>query len=218
LATQWRKLDEGGVDDILEWCESVSEPWLVILDTLAGVRPERQARDTTYEEGDYRALLNIHKFANEHGFAAMALHHTRKMEADDPLDTISGTLGLVGCADTALVLARTPQGTTLYARGRDIEEQEHAVSFNSETCRWTVLGEATEVRRSETRNLIIDVLAKATDPLTPEQIAAATGVKRNTVDQRLYHMVKDGEAIKVSSGRYAHPTKAAEFMASKRKV
>jgi hypothetical protein len=29
------------------------------------------------------------------------------------------------------------------------------------------------------------------------------------VDQRLYKMVKDGEVIQVSRGRYAHPDKAA---------
>jgi len=43
----------------------------------------------------------------------------RKMEADDPFDTISGTLGQIGCADTGLILARGSQGTSLYVRGRD---------------------------------------------------------------------------------------------------
>ena len=60
-------------------------------------------------------------------------------------------MGQVGCADTGIVLARGPQGATLYARGRDIEEVEHAVLFSGDTCRWTILGEAAEVRRSETR-------------------------------------------------------------------
>jgi RecA-family ATPase len=217
LATQWRRLDDGGAEDIIDWHSSVPEPRLVILDTLVGVRPERQSRDTTYE-GDYRALINVHKIANEKGFAVLALTHTRKMEAEDPLDTISGTLGLVGCADTGLVLARTPQGTTLYVRGRDVEEHEHAVTFNSETCRWAVLGEASEVRRSETRRTIIEVLADATEALSPEQIAVATDIKRNAVDQRLYRMVKDGEAVKVGSGRYVHPNKAVEFAARKAKA
>jgi hypothetical protein len=164
-------------------------------------------RDTLYEN-DYRALLAIHRLAAQRGLGAMALHHTRKLEADDPLDTISGSLGLVGCADTALVLARAPRGTTLYVRGRDIEEREHAVSFSSEACRWTVLGDAAEVQRSETRSTILEVLGAATESLSPEQIGVATGLKRNTVDQRLYRMVKSGEVIQYGRGRYAHPDKA----------
>src|SRR5262249_23670701 len=47
LATKWRRLNEGGVDDIADWAQSVKTPRLVVLDTLAGVRPERAARDTT---------------------------------------------------------------------------------------------------------------------------------------------------------------------------
>ena len=44
LATQWRRLDEGGVEDIADWAQGVDAPRLVILDTLAGIRPKRDAR------------------------------------------------------------------------------------------------------------------------------------------------------------------------------
>jgi hypothetical protein len=207
LATQWRRLDQGGVEDIKAWCSTVEKPRLVLLDTLAGVRPPREKTDSLYD-GDYKALRAIHQLANDRGMAAVALHHTRKMEADDPIDTISGTLGIAGAADTCLVLSRTPKGTTLYVRGRDVEEKEHAVVFNGETCRWSLLGDAVEVHRSETRKSILEVLAEATEALSPEQIAAATGIKRNAVDQRLYKMLKDGEVVQIGRGRYAHPDKA----------
>jgi len=210
LATSWRRLDDGGVDDIADWSASVSQPRLVVLDTLAGVRPERQQRDTTYD-GDYKALIEVHKLANERGFAAVALHHTRKMEAEDPLDTVSGTLGLVGCADTVLVLTKTPQGASLYVRGRDIEEAEHAVSFNKDTCRWSILGEAAEVRRSDTRNKILSTLADADELMSPDEIARAIGIKRNAIDQQLLKMVKGAEVVAVSRGRYAHPLKAHKY-------
>jgi RecA-family ATPase len=36
LATQWRRLDAGGVADAKEWAASVKEPRLIIFDTLAG--------------------------------------------------------------------------------------------------------------------------------------------------------------------------------------
>jgi hypothetical protein len=203
LTTQWRRLDAGGAADIKDWAQSVAKPRLVILDTLAGVRPDRNSRDTLYD-GDYRALRELHAWSNEIGIAVLVLTHTRKMEADDPIDTISGSLGLAGCADTSAILARTQKGTTLYLRGRDVEEQEYAVLFNAETCRWTIQGDAAEVQRSYARGQILTALTEATDLMTPVDLTAVTGLTRNIVDQRLHHMVRDGEIIKVSRGRYAH--------------
>ncbi len=217
LATKWRRLDEGGVDDIKSWCDSVAQPRLVLLDTLAGVRATRNQSDTLYES-DYRALLDVHRLAGERDLSVTALHHTRKMEAEDPLDTISGSLGLVGCADTALILARTPRGSTLYVRGRDVEECEHAVTFNSDTCRWTVLGDAAEVHRSESRSLILKALLDATAPMSPEEISIATGIKRNNVDQLLYKMVKDSEVAQIERGRYCHPNNAEMMTPHKTRV
>lgn len=181
-------------------------PRLILLDTLAGVRPARSGTDTLYE-GDYKALRAIHGFANEWGIGAVALHHTRKMDADDPVDTISGSLGLAGAADTCLILARGPKGTTLYIRGRDIEECEKAVSFGTESCRWTLLGEAADVQWTDTKSKILAVLVAARDLMGPADIASVTGVARNTVDVTLHRLAADGEVVQVSRGRYAHPSK-----------
>ena len=150
VATKWRRLDVGGVADIAEWCGGVPEPRLVVLDTLAGIRPARSNAEAMYD-GDYKALLAVHHMASERRIAVLVLHHTRKLEADDPLDAISGTLGLAGCADGALVINRTAQGTSLYTRGRDIEERDSAISFDKTTCRWSILGDAAEVHRSDGR-------------------------------------------------------------------
>jgi hypothetical protein len=204
LTTRWRRLDAGGIADIKEWAKSAANPRLIILDTLAGVRPERNSRDTLYD-GDYKALRELHDWANELGIAVLVLHHTRKMEADDPIDTISGSLGLAGCADTSAILSRGGKGTTLYIRGRDVEEQEHAVAFNPETCRWTILGDAAAVQHNLTRGRLSDWLSEeATEPASPADLTAATGIVRNNVDQTLHRMVREGEIIKVSRGRYVH--------------
>ena len=125
----------------------------------------------------------------------LVLHHTRKAEADDPLDTISGTLGLVGCADTALVLARASGGTTLYVRGRDLEEREDAIVFDRERCIWTIQGEAAEVRQSDTRKAILAVLARSHEPLGPKDIADEIGLHHDNVRQTLRRMTSDGEVF-----------------------
>jgi hypothetical protein len=58
----------------------------------------------------------------------------------DPFDAVSGTTGLTAAPDTVLILSRSSQGTTLYARGRDIEEIDMAASFDSVTGQWVTLG------------------------------------------------------------------------------
>lgn len=205
LTTGWRRLDKGGVSDIAEWIKQADSPRLVFLDTLASVKPIRVNGSNSYQD-DYGALEDLHRLANDIGIGVGLLHHQRKNEADDPLDTISGTLGLAGCVDTAIILAGSSQGMTLYVRGRDIEEAEHAVTFDKVTCRWTVKGNAAEVRMSETRRRILEVVGGAKpEAMGPSDIAAATGIDVNTVKQRLFHMTTDGDVVKQSTGRYVHP-------------
>ena len=202
LANSWQRLDKGGVDDIRQWIEHTDNPRLVILDTLAGVKPIRTREGYTE---DYESLAALHRLANEKGVSIIVLHHTRKMEAEDPVDTVSGTLGLAGCADSVLVLARSSQGTTLYVRGRDIEEAEHAVSFEKAGCRWTILGDASEVHRSNERGRILAALAEAKEALTPQDIVASTGMSPTNVWQMLHRMAVDGDIVKVGRGKYRHP-------------
>jgi hypothetical protein len=97
------------------------------------------------------------------GIAVVLVTHTRKMEAEDPLEAISGTNGVTGAADAVLVLNRDAKGTTLYGRGRDIEEIETAMRFDGG--RWSVLGDADEVRKSDERRKIVAALKEAGDEL-----------------------------------------------------
>ena len=203
LTTRWLRLDKGGVRDIADWIKSVPQPRLVILDTLASVKP---IRTTSGYAEDYESLTHLHQLANDVGVAILVLHHQRKSEAEDPLDTISGTLGLAGCVDTPIILSGSSQGMTLYVRGRDIEEAEHAIAFDKETCRWTIKGDAAEVHRSDTRNKILEVL-KGVKPKTmgPSDIAAAAGLKDSVVKVQLGRMLAANEVIKTRHGEYAHP-------------
>jgi hypothetical protein len=126
------------------------------------------------------------------------------MPADDPFDTVSGSTGLTGAADTVLVLARDPQGgTTLYGRGRDIEEIETAVKFDKVDGSWTILGAASEVRRSDERSEILRALRQAKEAMTPREIADVTGQSYDSVRQTLTRMWKADEVQRESRGRYS---------------
>jgi hypothetical protein len=211
LATNWRRLDNGGVDDVAAWADSVSNPRLVVLDTLAGARPQRNAGEQLYDS-DYKALVGLQKLAGEKHFATLVLHHTRKMEADDPLDTVSGTLGLTGCADTVMVINRTTAGTTLYVRGRDIEEGEYAIAFDKSTCRWQLMGDASEVHLSDANRKILEILLAASGPMRPDTIASLVKLPRERVDTYIGRLVYSGQVIRIARGEYIHAQRSDLLM------
>ena len=112
---------------------------------------------------------------------------------------------MTGGADAGLILDRNSQGTTLYVRGRDIDEKESAVTFDKLTCRWRVLGEASEVRRSDERKKILDFLKGASEPLGPRQIAAGIEMPVKNVDRLLSKLVTAGEVEKAGRGGTSTP-------------
>jgi hypothetical protein len=201
LTTQWRRANEGGLADIEEWCGSVLAPRLVVIDTLEKIRPP--GGSGPLYSADYLAITGLHRIASEKGLAIVVVHHDRKADGEDPFDTVSGTLGLVGAADTVLLLKRRPTGTVLYARGRDIEESETAVQFNKANCKWTMLGPAAEVHRSNERSRVLETLAEAGRPLPIKEIQTRADLpSRNATDTLLFRMVEAGEIRRVAKGVY----------------
>lgn len=206
-ATEWPRAGDGGVEEIRRWCESTENVRLVVVDVLAAFRDPKKGQQSPYE-ADYEAIRELQEVASDLNIAIVVIHHMRKAAADfDPFDTVSGTLGLSGAADSVMILNRDGQGTTLYARGRDIETVEDAVSFNAETCRWTIQGAAEDIRRSDERGSILSVLIDADEPMTVSELAAGTEMSRNSVDQLLFKMSRAGEVKKVGRGLYLHPSK-----------
>ena len=184
----WRRADQGGLEDIEAWCRSVPKPVLVVVDTLERIRKPANGKSPLYS-ADYEAITGLQKIAIEYGIAIIVLHHDRKSDADDAFDTVSGTLGLTGAADTILIIKRRPNGVVLYARGRDIEESETAMQFEKATCRWSILGAASEVHRSNERARVIAALKAAGQPLSVREIIAdAELLNRNAADILLSKM------------------------------
>ena len=130
------RIDTGLLAELDKWRLNCSNPRLVIIDVFLKVRPPRKKGEDAYA-ADYEAVTPLQRYASEHRLAIVLVTHTRKMEAEDPLEAISGTNGVTGAADAVLVLARGTKGTTLYGRGRDIEEIETAMRFDGG--RWSIL-------------------------------------------------------------------------------
>jgi DNA polymerase I-like protein with 3'-5' exonuclease and polymerase domains/RecA-family ATPase len=202
FACQMNRLAEGGLDQIKRWIKNAACPRLIIIDTLKMVRTPAR-KDQSYYEADYDSVRELRDLAAEHAIAIVIVHHLRKAESDDPFDTVSGTLGLTGAVDTIMLIWREGGGVTLSAKGRDVEEITKAVMFDKETCTWVVLGNADEVRRSTERETILTALAEAKgEPLSPHQIAAATGMRPVNVRKLMQSMKADGMIKAAKYGKY----------------
>jgi hypothetical protein len=203
FCTQWPSLDEGAVEHVEAWIASVQRPAMVVVDVLAKVRPAANGRDSQYD-ADYRTLTGLQELAGKHGLAIVAVHHTRKMEADDPFDSVSGTRGLTGAADTVMVLKRDSGSgrSVLYGRGRDIEEIETAFEFDRDRASWSIVGQVQELAKTDNRQEIIDVLRDSTEPLSPREISDLTGQTYDGVRRTLTRMFKDQEVEKAGRGQY----------------
>jgi len=207
LHTEWKRFDQGGLEDIEEWIRSVTDPRLIWIDTLVKVRPQARKNEAAYD-GDYRAMAGLQTLAGKYpGLGIVVCHHLRKASSeDDAFDDVNGTLGLTGAADTIIVMKRHSGMVKVFVRGRDIEEGEFAAEFNRNTYRWRLMGNAAEVFRSKERQGILAALREAARPMSVSEIMAATERRdRKATDMLLYKMEKDGEVVRAKRGRWRHP-------------
>jgi len=209
---EWPQLDHGGVEALDSWLQAHPETRLVVLDTLKKIRP-RDGQSRSVYDLDYEALEPLVGLAAAHGVAILVVHHLRKLEAGDPLDMISGSTGLTGGVDGALVLKRDrgKQDATLMVDGRDIEEpSELALRWDADIASWSLMGDAEEYRMSEERRDIVNLLRRVGEPLGPKEIAQMLGRNYGAVRVMLSEMVKDGLLASPSRGKYI-PTNNANI-------
>lgn len=140
-------LDNGLIEQLEQFITTHPDTALIVIDTLQKVRGANQAKESGYA-GDYREAGALKSFADKHGISLLLVHHLRKMGDDDPYNRISGTNGLLGAADTAMVLTkerRTNEEATFSVTGRDVEESQTIMIFDKKSYRWKVKGTVEEL-------------------------------------------------------------------------
>ncbi|MBI4491930.1 MAG: AAA family ATPase [Chloroflexi bacterium] len=204
LATAWPRLDAGGLELLDAWLHDHPGARLILIDTLARVRPTRARNGDLYTE-DYAVGMSLKALADRCAVAIVLIHHLRKMGADDPVDAVSGTLGLTGAADAVLVMKRERghHDAALFITGRDLEEQELALKWDPAICGWVLVGDAAEQRISQERAAVIEVLHDAGRPLSPTAVAPLLSKNLSTTKGLLWRMSQDGQLLVDGRGRYA---------------
>lgn len=200
IATSWPRLDQGG----LQWVEAWGKKHpggRMYFDTFARIRPAGSRNGTLYSD-DYQALAGLQTVAGKYGLAIMVVHHTRKMASDDPLETVSGTQGLTGAADTVLVLRRnrTDRDALLFVTGRDVEESDVKLRWDPTRCNWSLLGEAL----SAEREAVIKILRLSGNPISIKELGLELGKSYDRVKVLCWRMATAGQILNPSKGMYSY--------------
>ena len=196
------RLGAGLEEEIRAWIETTPDARLIIIDILEKVRPPRHHTGSVYED-DYAATSSLTRLAEAHNVAILILHHSNKSNPADFRDSASGAMSLIGGADNFWALSRQPMSeeATLKVTGRDLP-REYDLALQFKDGYWTALGEARYVKMSDERQALVDVLKDSPRPLTPKQIALATGKNYTTTKMLLAKMLAATVVLQPLEGHY----------------
>ena len=174
---------------------------LIIIDTLQKVR--EVGGDNYSYANDYQIITRLKALADSYGICLLLVHHTRKQQADDSFETISGTTGLLGCADGSLLMQkkkRTELDATIKVVGRDQPDQILYLKKDPQTQIWNLERMENELYK-EPPDPVLDAVAKLVSAEFREWIgspselveAIQTGMASNALTK--YLNVKAGRLL-----------------------
>ena len=168
FATAANKIGNG-LDEQLEFfINEHPDTKLIIIDTMQKLR-EVGGEAYSYAS-DYEIIGRLKQFADKHCICVLIVHHTRKQPAGDTFEMISGTTGLLGCADGSLLMQkkkRTALEATVDVVGRDQQDQILYMSKDPNTQIWNLDRTETELHR-ETPDPTLDAVARLVTSEQPE--------------------------------------------------
>lgn len=203
-----KQLGNGLEEQLQRFTQEHSRTNLIIIDTLQKIR--EIGGDSYSYANDYEIITRLKQFANDAGVCLLLVHHTRKQQANDRFDMISGTNGLLGAADGAFLLQkekRTSNDATLDISGRDQQDQRLYLKRDPETLAWILEKAETELWSEPPDPILEAVTSVVTEeqPVwngTPTELVDRLGLnmKPNALTLRLN--VKAGRLLNEHGIRY----------------
>ncbi len=168
FATAANKIGNG-LDEQLEFfINEHHDTKLIIIDTMQKIR-EVGGEAYSYAS-DYEIIGRLKQFADKHCICVLIVHHTRKQPAGDTFEMISGTTGLLGCADGSLLMQkkkRTALEATIDVVGRDQQDQILYLIKDPNTQIWNLDRTETELHR-EPPDPVLEAVARLVSSEQPE--------------------------------------------------
>jgi hypothetical protein len=208
IETAWPKIGDRGLAKLEKKIQEIPGLRLVIIDTLKKIKPMQKNQNKSLYDIDYELINSVKTIADKYSICILIIHHMRKSESNDVMDDFSGTFGLTGAADGLLAFKRkTGQSDAeLHIVGRDVDAAEYALKYHPDIWTWELLGNAEEVKTTQSKQLIYDTIKDSGEDLTPKEIQKISGVKYWTVIKNLKLLTEDGSLSKTTYGKYRIPS------------
>ena len=168
FTTAANKIDAGLDEQLENFMREHPDTKLIIIDTMQKIR-EVGGEKYSYAN-DYEIIGKLKQFADKHCICVLTVHHTRKQQSDDAFEMISGTTGLLGCADGSLLMQkkkRTDLTATVNVVGRDQQDQVLYLTKDPKTQIWSLERTETELYR-EPPDPVLEAVAKLVNVEHPE--------------------------------------------------
>ena len=201
FATAAGKIGNGLDEQLENFVREHPDTRLIIIDTMQKIR-EIGGEAYSYAS-DYEIIGKLKQFADKHCICVLTVHHTRKQPAGDSFEMISGTTGLLGCADGSLLMQkkkRTALEATIDVVGRDQQDQILYLKKDADTQIWNLEKVENEPHK-EPPDHVLEAVAKlvsAEQPVwtgSPSELADTVhvGMAANALSK--YLNVKSGRLL-----------------------
>jgi hypothetical protein len=111
IVTEWKRLDQGGLEAIEAWCRSVDKPTLIMIDTLKKVRAPKRNGQSDYD-ADYEACQGLHSLGLVAAISTVEMAPSADLNDNDLGElmcaTCRGTHGVTDRSTNSLRLRSQP--------------------------------------------------------------------------------------------------------------
>ena len=201
FATAAGKIGNGLDEQLENFVREHPDTKLIIIDTMQKIR-EVGGEAYSYAS-DYEIIGRLKQFADKHCICVLTVHHTRKQPAGDSFEMISGTTGLLGCADGSLLMQkkkRTALEATIDVVGRDQQDQILYLRKDADTQIWNLEKVENELHKEPPDHILeaVSRLVSAEQSVwtgSPSELADAVhvGMAANALSK--YLNVKSGRLL-----------------------
>lgn len=205
---------------IQNWIDITPNPKLIIIDTFGRFRGESKKNQQLYDS-DTAALAPLQDIASKHDLAIILVHHTKKGITEDFTQSVSGSQGITGVADTIMRLERKrgENDGILDITGRDIEEQQLPLRWDQQTGLWMISDYSTAaINASDEQKRVINLfstIAKEGDrdscAIVPAIVAAYLGKEKQATFDLLKRMKQRGIIEQVGGKGSGYRLRSSEF-------
>ncbi len=144
MLTKAPTVKDGLIDLLDTWLQDNKDARMICIDVMQKVRGITPGNRNAYQD-DYAYLTTFQELSQKHRVSILLLHHVNRRDdksIGDPFDRISGSNGIMGTVDTAIILTkkRGQNNATAKIEGRDINSDDLVLNF--EDGFWTLVSES----------------------------------------------------------------------------